>query len=312
MEQTGADSAAALSYDMKIVGLVKNSTIFLYISKNKRNFAAKITRRINMKSCNKILFHLLALLFLASCGSTKDVPYFQNVDSVDLSKSQYLFDAHIMPKDQLNITVSTTNDEAAVPFNMTVPTPMTVGQRSSYSQAMLQMYLVDNDGNINFPVVGTLHVGGLTKSEAEKMIQEKIRPYMSKEENPIVTVRMSGYQISVLGEVARPGTFTVSREKISILEALAQAGDLTIYGQRKNVQLIREDATGKKNIHVFDLTDANIINSPYFYLQQNDVIYVTPNKVKAQNSSVGSMTTLWFSATSIVISLTSLLYNILK
>ena len=273
---------------------------------------AKIARRNKMKSISKIVLSLTAILLFTACGSQKDVPYFQNVDDVDLSKSQYLYDAHIMPKDQLTITVSTTNDEAAVPFNMTVPTPMTAGQRNSYSQAMLQMYLVDNDGNINFPIVGQLHVGGLTKSEAEKMIQDKIKPYMSKDENPIVTVRMTGYQISVLGEVARPGTFTVSREKISILEALAQAGDLTIYGQRKNVQLIREDATGQKTIHIFDLTDANIINSPYFYLQQNDVVYVTPNKVKAQNSSVGSMTTLWFSATSILISLTSLLYNILK
>ncbi len=265
-----------------------------------------------MKRFNKIILPLFAVLLLAACGSQKDVPYFQNINAVDLSQSQYLYDAKIMPKDQLTITVSTTNDEAAVPFNLTVPTPYTAGQRSSSSQAMLQTYLVDNEGNINFPIVGTLHVGGLTKSEAEKMIQEKIQPYMSKEENPIVTVRMPGYQISVLGEVARPGTFTVSREKISILEALAQAGDLTIYGQRKNVQLIREDATGQKKVHIFDLTDANIINSPYFYLQQNDVIYVTPNKVKAQNSSVGSMTTLWFSATSILISLTSLLYNILK
>ena len=177
---------------------------------------------------------------------------------------------------------------------------------------MLQTYLVDNAGNINFPILGSIHVGGLTKSQAEKMIQDQIKPFMAEAENPIVTVRMPGYQISVIGEVARPGTFTVSREKISILEALAQAGDLTIYGQRKNVQLIREDSTGQKSIHIFDLTDANIINSPYFYLQQNDVIYVTPNKVKAQNSSVGSMTTLWFSATSILISLTSLLYNILR
>jgi len=265
-----------------------------------------------MKHFNKLILLVMAVLLFAACGSQKDVPYFQNIDTVDLSKSQYLYDAKIMPKDQLTITVSTTNDEAAVPFNLTVPTPYTANQRSTYSQAMLQTYLVDNEGNINFPIVGVLHVGGLTKSEAEKMIQEKIQPYMSKEENPIVTVRMPGYQISVLGEVARPGTFTVSREKISILEALAQAGDLTIYGQRKNVQLIREDATGQKNVYIFDLTDANIINSPYFYLQQNDVVYVTPNKVKAQNSSVGSMTTLWFSATSIIISLTSLLYNILK
>ena len=265
-----------------------------------------------MKVIRKIFYSLTAVLVLASCGSQKDVPYFQNSESVDLSKSQYLYDARIMPKDQLTITVSTLDDQAAVPFNLTVPTPQSANNRSSYSQAMLQVYLVDNAGFINFPVIGQMKVGGLTKSEAEKMIEDKIRPYMAAEENPIVTVRMTGYQISVIGEVARPGTFTVSREKISILEALAQAGDLTIYGQRKNVQLIREDATGKKSIYVFDLTDADIINSPYFYLQQNDVVYVTPNKVKAQNSSVGSMTTLWFSATSILISLTSLLYNILK
>lgn len=252
------------------------------------------------------------VVMMASCGSTKDVAYFQNAADVDLSKSAYLYDARIMPKDQLTITVSTTNDEAATPFNMTVPTPYTVGQRNTYSQAMLQMYLVDNNGYINFPILGPLKVQGLTKTEAEAMIQEKIRPYMAETENPIVTVRMSGYQISVIGEVNRPGTFTVSREKITVLEALAQAGDLTIYGVRNNVQLIREDATGKKSIYFINLNDANIINSPYYYMQQNDVLYVTPNKVKAQNSSVGSMTTLWFSATSILISLTSLLYNILK
>ena len=249
---------------------------------------------------------------LGSCGSTKNVAYFQNSDTVDLSQSQFLYDAKIMPKDQLTITVSTTNDEAAVPFNLTVPTPQSVNSRSSYSQAMLQTYLVDNSGNITYPIIGEIHVGGLTKSEAENMIREKIKVYMAEAENPIVTVRMTGYQISVIGEVARPGTFTVSREKITVLEALAQAGDLTIYGVRNNVQLIREDADGKKAIYFLNLNDANLINSPYYYLQQNDVIYVTPNKVKAQNSSVGSMTSLWFSATSILISLTSLLYNILS
>ena len=261
---------------------------------------------------HKLIAAFALAILLTGCGSTKDVPYFQNAGSVDLSQSAFLYDARIMPKDQLTITVSTINDEAAAPFNMTVPTPYTVNQRSTYSQAMLQTYLVDNNGMINFPIVGELKVGGLTKSEAETMIQQKIQPYINKEEKPIVTVRMTGYQISVIGEVNRPGTFTVSREKITVLEALAQAGDLTIYGQRKNVQLIREDSNGQKSIHVLALTDANLINSPYYYMQQNDVINVTPNKVKAQNSSVGSMTTLWFSATSILISLTSLLYNILK
>jgi polysaccharide export outer membrane protein len=217
-----------------------------------------------------------------------------------------------MPKDELIITVSATDADAATPFNMTVPTPMSQNLRSSYSQALLQTYLVDNQGNVEFPVIGTLHLGGLTKTEAEAYIKKKIQPYMNQNENPIVTVRMSSYKVSVLGEVNRPGSFTVSKEKVSILEALALAGDLTIYGVRNNVQLIREDAAGQKSIHLLNLNDANIINSPYYYLQQNDVVYVTPNKVKAQNSSVGSMTTLWFSATSILISLTSLLYNILK
>lgn len=262
--------------------------------------------------------HLLPLLLVAAamvlggCSGTKDVAYFQNSSTVNLDASKVLYDARIMPKDQLTITVSTTDDEASAPFNMTVATPLTQNSRSTYSQAMLQAYLVDNDGNIEFPKVGTVHLGGLTKAEAEKLIRDKIKPYMSELENPIVTVRMSNYKISVLGEVSKPGMYTVSNEKVTILEALAMAGDLTIYGVRNNVKLIREDAQGQKTINVLNLNDANLISSPYYYLQQNDIVYVEPNKVKAQNSSVGSMTTLWFSATSILISLTSLLYNILR
>ena len=250
-------------------------------------------------------------VLLASCGSTKNVAYFQNSDEIDFEKSQFLYDACIMPKDVLTITVSTVNPEAAMPFNLTVPS--TVSQtRSTYSQPLLQSYLVDNSGNIEFPILGTLQVSGLTKSACEKMIHDKILPYLNANENPVVTVRMSSYSISVLGEVARPGSYQVSREKINVLEALAQAGDLTIYGVRDRVKLIRESATGRKEIHTLNLNDANLISSPYYYLQQNDIVYVEPNKVKSQNSSVGSMTTLWFSATSILISLTSLLYNILK
>lgn len=251
-------------------------------------------------------------VLLASCGSTKNVAYFQNSDSVDLSNSQVLYDARIMPKDVLNITVTATDAEAALPFNMTVPTTLNQAQTSTYAQALLQSYLVDNDGDVDFPKIGRVHLGGLTKTEAEKLICEKIKPYMSANENPIVTVRMTNYKISVLGEVNRPGMYTVGNEKITVLEALAQAGDLTIYGVRNNVKLVREDSTGLKSIHVLNLNDANIINSPYYYLQQNDMIYVEPNKVKAQNSSVGSMTTLWFSATSILISIATLVVNIVN
>lgn len=263
-----------------------------------------------MKNISFVLLFFLSIV-LASCGSVKNIAYLQNSDEINFEKSRFLYDARIMPKDQLSISVNTTTPEASLPFNLLLQNEYTQGQRMT-SAGVLMPYLVDNDGYITFPVIGRLKVGGLTKSEAEKLIFEKIRPYMAESENPVVTVRMSSYSVSVLGEVARPGSFQVSREKITILEALAQAGDLTIYGVRDKVKLIREDITGKKQIVNLNLNDANLVNSPYYYLQQNDVVYVEPNKVKAQNSKVGQTTTLWFSATSILISLTSLLYNILN
>ena len=265
-----------------------------------------------MKKIFSLTIMSLAILAITSCQSTKNIAYIQNSDSISYDQSRFLYDAKIMPKDQLTITVNTVNPEASLPFNLLLQNAYSQGRNVSSGGGTLMPYLVDNDGYINFPVVGRLKVSGLTKSECENLILDKIRPYMAETENPVVTVRMSSYSVSVLGEVTRPGSFQVGREKITILEALAQAGDLTIYGVRNKVKLIREDATGKKEIHTMDLTDANIVNSPYYYLQQNDIVYVEPNKVKAQNASVGSMTTLWFSATSILISLTSLIYNILK
>ena len=266
-----------------------------------------------MKKFISFIFAVTLLIAMSSCGTSKSVAYIQNSDSINYDNSRFLYDAKIMPKDQLTISVNTVNPEASLPYNLLLQNAYQQGRTiSSGAGGTLMPYLVDNEGYINFPVVGRLKVSGLTKSECENMILEKIRPYMAETENPVVTVRMSSYSVSVIGEVARPGSFQVAREKITILEALAQAGDLTIYGVRDKVKLIREDATGKKEIHTLDLTNANIVNSPYYYLQQNDIVYVEPNKVKAQNARVGNMTTLWFSATSILISLTSLLYNILK
>ena len=123
---------------------------------------------------------------------------------------------------------------------------------------------------------------------------------------------MSSYRVTVLGEVGKPGVIPVSSEKMSILEALAQAGDLTIYGRRDNVLLIREDPTGQKSQHRIDLNNANLINSPYYYLQQNDVVYVQPNNTKAKNSGIGSVTSIWLSAIGIVTSVASLIVNILN
>ena len=265
-----------------------------------------------MKKLSLFFTVSLFIALLSSCGSVKNIAYLQNSDTINYEKSKYLYDAKIMPKDELTITVNTTNAEASLPFNLLMQNAYQQGRTLSTGGGTLMPYLVDTEGCINYPIIGRLHVAGLTKRECERLIQEKIQPYLAESENPIVTVRMSSYSISVLGEVARPGSYMVSREEINVFEALAQAGDLTIYGVRDRVKLIRKDASGKKEIHTLNLNDANIVNSPYFYLQQNDILYVEPNKVKAQNSSVGSMTTLWFSATSILISLTSLLYNILK
>ena len=139
---------------------------------------------------------------------------------------------------------------------------------------------MNNDGEIDFPVLGRIKIGGLTKTEAENLIKTKLKPYLK--ETPIVNVRMTNYKISVLGEVARPGTFTVNNEKVNVLEALAMAGDMTVYGIRDNVKLIREDMDGRRSIINLNLNDANLIISPYYYLQQNDILYVTPNQTKAK------------------------------
>lgn len=262
----------------------------------------------------KRFLSLLILLFLiASCTSYKSVPYLQNPEVVnDSGQIQPLYDAKIMPKDLLSITVNTTDPQAAAPFNLTVQTPMNVAisNTSTTSQPALQQYLVNNAGEIDFPVIGCLSVGGLTKNEAESLIRGKLKDYLK--ETPIVTVRMANYKISVLGEVARPGSFTISNEKVNVLEALAMAGDMTIYGVRDDVRLIREDAIGKREIISLDLNDAGIVTSPYYYLSQNDIVYVIPNKTKAKNSDIGNSTTLWVSATSILVSIASLLVTILR
>lgn len=255
-----------------------------------------------MKKTPILLFLVAAVCLLTSCGSSKNVTYFQNRETLDLSAQGYLVDARIMPKDVLSIVVNTTTPSAAYQFNLVTPT----------TQTQIQTYLVDNDGKIKFPVVGELQVGGLTKTEAEQLICQTISPYLAESENPVVTVRMSSFSISVLGEVNAPGTFTIAREKINVLEALARAGDMTIYGIRNNVTLIREDVEGKKSYHTLDLNDANIVNSPYYYLQQNDILYVEPNKAKAKNSAIGTSTSLWLSATGILMSVATLLVAIFK
>ncbi len=263
---------------------------------------------------NVISFSIFALmiLMLASCASSKKVAYFQNAVDGVVKQSEGLYDAKIMPKDILTITVSTTNPEAATPFNLTISNTLNATGQMYSGSGVLQTYLVDNNGEIEYPVIGKIKVAGLTKNECQELVKSKIKAFLAEDEDPIVTVRMSSYRVTIIGEVRSPGVIPVGTEKMSILEALASAGDLTIYGKRDNVMLIREEANGQKTVHRLNLNDANIISSPYYYLQQNDIVYVEPNGVQAKNSAIGSSTTIWFSFVGIVTSVASLLVNILR
>lgn len=256
-----------------------------------------------MKRSNHTITLLSLLFVLTGCQSYKGVPYLQDIPKTETSTHETatsLYDARIMPKDLLTIVVSCPEEpELAAPFN---PTPNSSG--------ILQQYLVDNAGNVDFPILGILHLRGLTKSEAEQLIKEKLSPQFHQ--TPIVTVRMVNYKISVIGEVMSPGTFIITNEKVNVLEALAMAGDMTIYGIRNNVKLIREDNLGKKEIVSLNLNDQDLLLSPYYYMQQNDILYITPNKTKAKTSDISASTTIWFSIVTTLTSLTTLIISIAK
>jgi polysaccharide export outer membrane protein len=267
-----------------------------------------------MKGVKQILVMVAALLFMTGCTSYKTVPYFTNSNLVNTEASAVMYESKIVPQDQLSIIVSSYTRDASAQFNLVVPSEIaTTGRINLTQQPTVQSYIVTKDGYVDMPILGNVKVAGLTRTEAEKLISDKIKATGQLTEDFIVTVRFVNYHISVLGEVTQPGSFTVTSEKTSILDAIALAHDLTVWGLRDNVMLIREDPnTGQKSFHTLNLNDANLVNSPYYYLQQNDVVYVTPNKTKAKNSDVGNSTSLWFSATSILVSLASLLYNILN
>lgn len=258
-----------------------------------------------------ILISLICIV-VSSCQSYKNIPYLQGVDSLNLSKETLPTEAHIMPQDLVSIVVSCSNPELATPFNLSVQTSVSVAQQNQTltTQPVLQQYLVDRDGNIDFPVLGKLKIGGMSRTEVQQFIKEKLKSYIKEE--PIVTVRLANFKISVIGEVLDPGTFNITNEKVNIFEALALAKDMTVYGRRDNVHVIREDAKGHKQIATLDLKNANILQSPYYYLQQNDIVYVTPNKAKAMTSDITSSTTIWFSVIGSLLSLASIMVALFR
>jgi len=227
---------------------------------------------------------LLALLILSSCGSRQDIIYFQDEPLTEaISNQNSNFDLRFKTDDLLTIVVSADDPVVVAPFNLNV-----VSTNNSVIDAQgtlkMQTYLIDSNGNIEFPTLGTIKLAGLTRSEANSLLKEKLGVYFKADSPPIVNIRLANFTVTVLGEVKNPGTYTLQDEKISIPEALGLAGDLTIYGKRDNIKLIRE-VDGQKKFATIDLTSVNVLNSPNYYLTQNDVIYVEQNNARVRASS---------------------------
>ena len=251
-----------------------------------------------------IVATLLVIFLLASCATTQEVAYFQDETLENYEPIDFNTDVVYKTNDKISIIVSSLDPEAARPFNL--PT-ISEGQSAIVTQGStkLQTYLVDKYGNIEFPVLGQIKIGGLGRTEATELLKTRLKEYLK---DPIINIRLINFTITVLGEVRNPGTFVLEDEKISLSEALGYAGDLTIHGRRDNVLLIR-DNNGKKQYSKFDLTSISVLNNQSYYLAQDDVVYISPNKAKVRSSSYNQNTAVVISALAVIVSLTAIIVN---
>jgi len=240
--------------------------------------------KTKLSNLKKSLLIISTALFLLSCGSKKDVIYFQDADLASMSKPIKNYSPVIKPDDALTITVSALDVVSVRPFNLIAVAY--AENDGDIGRTAMQSYLVDANGNIDFPVLGTLKLAGLNRVQATNLIKDMLKEYIN---DPIVNLRNINFKITVLGEVKNPGTFTVPNDRITILEALGLAGDLTIHAERNNIMVVREEG-GKKTYNRVNLTSEEIFNSPMYYLTQNDVIYVQPNNAKVKGSTIGPST----------------------
>ncbi|MBP5562319.1 MAG: polysaccharide biosynthesis/export family protein [Muribaculaceae bacterium] len=250
------------------------------------------------------------LIFLGSCQTPK-LGYFQDVNTGAIE--QMLAPRYItfQPGDKLFILVSSKNPELAYIFNLNIVSQYTPNT-GALSTTRVANYTVDANGDINFPVLGTVHVAGMTRSEVATSIREKLVS-QNLLRDATVTVDFMNLYFSVMGEVSQPGRFQIDRDRVTIIDALSRAGDLTIFGKRDNVLVMREE-NGKQMAYRVDLTNAaELYNSPAFYLKQDDIVYVEPNSTKANTSTVNGnnvrSTSFWFSLVSVLTSLSVLIFK---
>jgi len=244
----------------------------------------------------KLAFLLTIIISISSCVSQKDVVYFQGVGDYETNVSENNHAQTFKIDDLISIHVSTLDPQASMPFNL-----MKGAEGNGMTPVQVD-YIVDKSGNIDFPVIGQVKVAGLTAEETKALLKEKLAAYLK---DPIINIRLKNFTVTILGEVKQPGTYPVIGEQITILEALGLANDLGIKGKRENVLVIRE-FNGTKIYHRIDLTSKEALNSPVYYLTQNDVVYVEPNKSAVTSSALDNRATIAVSIASVLITSTVL------
>lgn len=254
----------------------------------------------------------ICILFLSSCNSSKNVTYFQDIPLEQNISTVKSSDIKVMPKDLISIVVSSKNPELAALFNLPKVSYQAGSATSNESTAnQILGYTVDSGGNIDFPVLGSIYVAGLSREQLASVIKERL----VKENlvnDAVITVDFLNLKISVLGEVKNPGKYSIDRDQITLLEAISMAGDLTIYGKRNGIMVIRE-ADGNRITYKMDLRSSETFSSPAYYLRQNDVIYVEPNNTRAGQSTINEnnvkSVSLWMSIASFATTLAVLIFK---
>jgi|SRR5690554_1062292 len=243
----------------------------------------------------------LAIALMTSCVPRERIVYYQDIDTNSFSTNK--FETIIKPDDLLMIIVSAQDPEAAAPYNLMTDLTVNPNNAAGGGQRQQQLYLVDQEGFVDFPILGKVEMGGKSKEEIVKNLQTLI----SKDiKNPIINLRIMNFKVTVNGEVNRPGVHTIASERITLPEALTLSGDLTSYGRRNNILITREDDNSIKTYRV-DLTQSDFINSDFYYLKQNDIIYVEPNKTRINSSAVGPNVSIYMTAISLLITTTALI-----
>ena len=228
----------------------------------------------------------LATVMLAACNPKEDITYMTNIDKLPAGAlgavTSQAGDFNIKAGDLLQINVAGSNEDAVKPFNKIQYVNAIAGTNYNTGDRSTVFYLVDDNGNIDFPVLGKLHIGGMTKKAVEDYITSLIHPrYLT--ERPDVECRIQNFRVFCIGDFGHPGVIHAENGRLNLIEAIAQSGDLALSGQRDNLLLIRTETNGQRYIKRINLNDANFITSPEFELQQNDILYVSPNKYKKRS-----------------------------